>query len=74
MNTTGDLRKMLVDTIEGVQKGEIDVVKATTLHKLASGISRSLYEEAKIAIYSSNLHKPTHETGELPLFAKGTKL
>jgi len=51
LKTTGQLRTMLANATKGVMQGQLDIDKATALHKLAKNISDSLYSETKIAMF-----------------------
>jgi len=51
LKTTGQLRTMLANAAKGVMQGQLDIDKATALHKLAKNISDSLYSETKIAMF-----------------------
>ena len=51
MKTTGQLRSALARAAEDVLSGQLDVEKATMLHKLSKNISDSLYSETKIAMF-----------------------
>lgn len=51
MKTTGQLRSILAKAAQDVLNGQLDVEKATMLHKLSKNISDSLYSETKIAMF-----------------------
>ena len=65
--TTGQLRTMLANAAKGVLNGDLDIDRATALHKLAKNISESLYSETKIAMFSNEIGKEIPEMGSLPL-------
>jgi hypothetical protein len=48
MQTTGELRKMLAQTIESVRDGKLSLEKAGAIQKIAGRINESIYAEAKI--------------------------
>lgn len=48
MQTTGELRKLLADTIQSVRDGKISLDKAGAIQKLAGRVNESIYAEAKI--------------------------
>lgn len=51
LKSTGQLRTLLAQAARAVLSGELDIEKATMLHKLSKNISDSLYSETKIAMY-----------------------
>ncbi len=55
IKTTGQLRAMLANAAKGVLNGDLDIDRATALHKLAKNISDSLYSETKIAMFSHEI-------------------
>jgi|TARA_R110000868_G_scaffold343156_1_gene604236 hypothetical protein len=67
IKTTGQLRELLANAVKGVLNGDLDLDKATALHKLAKNISESLYSETKIAMFSHEVGKDIPEMGDLPL-------
>jgi hypothetical protein len=67
IKTTGQLRAMLANAAQNVLNGQLDLEKATALHKLAKNISESLYSETKIAMFAHDIGKETYEMGNLPL-------
>lgn len=71
IKTTGQLRAMLANAAKGVLNGDLDIDRATALHKLAKNISESLYSETKIAMFSHEVGKDIPEMGELKLGGKG---
>lgn len=58
---------MLANAAKGVLNGDLDIDKATALHKLAKNITESLYSETKIAMFSHEVGKTAHAMGDLPL-------
>lgn len=65
--TTGQLRAMLANAAKGVMNGDLDIERATALHKIAKNISESLYSETKIAMFSHEVGRHVHNIGDLPL-------
>jgi len=70
IRTTGQLREMLANAAKGVLNGDLDIERATALHKLAKNISESLYSETKIAMFSHEIGKEIPEMGNLSLGGK----
>jgi hypothetical protein len=70
IKTTGQLREMLANAAKGVLNGDLDIERATALHKLAKNISESLYSETKIAMFSHEIGKEIPEMGNLSLGGK----
>ncbi len=67
IKTTGQLRAMLVNAAKGVMNGDLDIDRATALHKIAKNISESLYSETKIAMFSHEIGRDIPKLGELNL-------
>jgi hypothetical protein len=67
LKTTGQLRTMLANAAKGVLNGDLDIERATALHKLAKNISESLYSETKIAMFSHEIGIDIPKMGDLPL-------
>jgi hypothetical protein len=67
LKTTGQLRTMLANAAKGVLNGDLDIERATALHKLAKNISESLYSETKIAMFSHEIGSDIPKMGDLPL-------
>lgn len=67
IKTTGQLRMMLVNAAKGVMNGDLDIERATALHKIAKNISESLYSETKIAMFSHEVGREVPKLGELNL-------
>lgn len=67
IKTTGQLRTMLANAAKGVLNGDMDIQKAEAIHKLAKNISDSLYSEAKIAMFRSEVGQQIEKFGELSL-------
>jgi hypothetical protein len=67
IQTTGQLRTMLANAAKGVMNGDLDIERATALHKLAKNISDSLYSETKIAMFSHEIGKEIPEMGSLKI-------
>lgn len=67
LKTTGQLRAMLANAAKGVLNGDLDIERATALHKLAKNINESLYSETKIAMFSHEISNDIPKMGDLPL-------
>lgn len=67
VNTTGDLRKLLAETIEEVKAGEIGLAEASKIVKLAAQINESFYSEIKVIQVLKEASEATHPLGDLPL-------
>lgn len=58
---------MLANAAKGVLNGDLDIERATALHKLAKNISESLYSETKIAMFSHEIGQEIPKMGDLLL-------
>lgn len=67
IETTGQLREMLANAAKGVLNGDLDIERATALHKIAKNISDSLYSETKIAMFAHDAGKAAAEMGTLKI-------
>ena len=67
LKTTGQLRTMLANAAKGVMQGQLDIDRATALHKLAKNISDSLYSETKIAMFRREAGQDLDKFGEMPI-------
>lgn len=67
LKTTGQLRLMLANAAKGVLNGDLDIERATALHKLAKNISESLYSETKIAMFRHEVGQTIEEFGKLSI-------
>jgi membrane-associated protease RseP (regulator of RpoE activity) len=67
IKTTGQLRQMLAIAAKSVMNGDLDIERATALHKLAKNISESLYSETKIAMFRHEVGDSIEKFGELAL-------
>ena len=67
VRTTGQLREVLAQAVTNVMNGEMEIDRATALHKLAKNISESLYSETKIAMFRNEVGQPSEQFGALPL-------
>ena len=67
IETTGQLREMLANAAKGVLNGDLDIERATALHKIAKNISDSLYSETKIAMFSHEVGRPAAGMGTLKI-------
>lgn len=52
MKTAGDLRDFLLEMMEGVREGGVDLQRASTVAKLAAQVTASLTAEAQMALVS----------------------
>ena len=71
MNTTGDMRRFLVNMALNVARGDIDVQKAAVSIKACKEVNTSLYSEIKVAILANEIGQDVVTLGELPLFSSG---
>jgi len=67
IETTGQLREMLANAAKGVLNGDLDIERATALHKIAKNISDSLYSETKIAMFAHEVGNTASEMGTLKI-------
>jgi len=67
IKTTGQLRAMLANAAKGVLNGDLDIERATALHKIAKNISESLYSETKSAMFAHEIGKEVPDMGSLKL-------
>ena len=67
IKTTGQLREMLVNAAKGVLNGDLDLDRASAVHRLAKNITESLYSETKIAIFQNEIGQTVSGLGKLPL-------
>lgn len=67
IKTTGQLRTLLANAAKGVVNGDMDIERASALHKIAKNISESLYSETKIAMFRHEIQQPMEKFGELAL-------
>jgi hypothetical protein len=67
IKTTGQLRTMLANAAKGVLNGDLDIERASALHKLAKNITESLYSETKIAMFNNEVGNDVHKMGDLPI-------
>lgn len=58
---------MLATAAKGVLNGDLDIDRATALHKLAKNISDSLYSETKIAMFSHEIGAEVPKMGDLQI-------
>ncbi len=58
---------MLANAAKGVLNGDLDIEKASAIHKLAKNISESLYSETKIAMFRNEVGQTIEKFGELSL-------
>ena len=67
INTTGDLRKFLCNSISSVAKGTMDIAKAREVTKLAGQVNESFYSEVKVARLQIDLKEESDKLGSLPV-------
>lgn len=67
IQTTGDLRKVLLEALHDVRHGHLEVKEAQAIGKLAAQVTESLYAELKAHKLMSELGETTQKLGELPL-------
>lgn len=65
--TTGQLRTVLAEVLQGVLDGTVEIERATSMHKLAKNISESLYSETKIAMFRNEIGERPEKFGSLAL-------
>jgi|TARA_R110001606_G_scaffold143944_4_gene283286 hypothetical protein len=67
INTAGDLRKFLCNSINSVANGTMDIAKAREVTKLAGQVNESFYSEVKVARLQMDMEKEVHKLGSLPV-------
>ena len=67
INTTGDLRKFLCNSISSVANGKMDIAKAREVTKLAGQVNESFYSEVKVARLQIDLKEESDKLGSLPV-------
>tara|TARA_R100001480_G_scaffold13128_1_gene21932 strand:- start:88 stop:309 length:222 start_codon:yes stop_codon:yes gene_type:complete len=67
INTTGDLRKFLCNSISSVANGTMDIAKAREVTKLAGQVNESFYSEVKVARLQIDLKEESDKLGSLPV-------
>lgn len=67
IETTGELRKFLVDLMLEVRDGAADLDKASRITKLAAQVNESFYSEIKIARVQREAGVEAQQLGELPI-------
>lgn len=70
INTTGDLRKFLCNSISSVANGTMDIAKAREVTKLAGQVNESFYSEVKVARLQIDLKEESDKLGSLPVAGK----
>ena len=70
INTTGDLRKFLCNSISSVANGTMDIAKAREGTKLAGQVNESFYSEVKVARLQIDLKEEADKLGSLPVAGK----
>lgn len=70
INTAGDLRQFLCNSIDSVAIGTLDIAKAREISKLAGQVNESIYAEVKVARMQIDLGKEAGKSfvlGELKM-------
>lgn len=67
IKTTGQLRELLVDTIQDVIAGNMEVEVAEAVHKMSKDVSDSLYSETKIRMFAHEIGEENRKMGSMPL-------
>lgn len=67
INTAGDLRKFLCNSINSVANGTMDISKAREVTKLAGQVNESFYSEVKVARLQMDMEKEVYKLGSLPV-------
>ena len=70
INTTGDLRKFLCNSISSVANGTMDISKAKEVTKLAGQVNESFYSEVKVARLQIDLQEKATKLGSLLVAGK----
>jgi hypothetical protein len=70
INTTGDLRKFLCNSINSVANGTMDIAKAREVTKLAGQVNESFYSEVKVARLQIDLKEESDKLGSLLVAGK----
>ena len=70
INTTGDLRKFLCNSINSVANGTMDIAKAREVTKLAGQVNESFYSEVKVARLQIDLKEESDKLASLPVAGK----
>lgn len=65
IETTGQLRSLLAKAASDVLSGELDIEKASALHKLTKNITESLYCEVKTAVFQNDMGVTIGKLGSL---------
>ena len=67
VKTTGQLRELLLSTMEEVKGGELAFEKASVIIKGASQVNESIYAELKAKALAKDLGEGRHALGRLPI-------
>lgn len=67
IETMGQLRQFLANSILGVRDGDLKVAEATAIKHMASEINEAMYAEVKVARLQKDLQREIKEFGKLPL-------
>ena len=70
IKNTGDLRKVVAETLTKLSMGKITHEDASGIHRLARTITDSLYSETKVSALQRELGEPTHLFGKLPIYTE----
>jgi len=67
IKTTGDVRRRLISLMSEIEKGEIELDKATSITKVAAQVNESIYAEIKVARLQLDAGKQKSEFGKLKI-------
>jgi hypothetical protein len=73
LETTGDVRRALANTIKAVMNGDIQSNDAMTVIKGCEQMNNSLYAEIKYMAMLVAIGQQPAGLGELPMFGKSTE-
>ena len=65
IETTGDIRSMLIGMMEKIEKGEMKIDQAAQITKVAAQINESIYAEIKVARMSIDAGEKKSAFGKL---------
>lgn len=67
INTAGQIRRFLIDTMEEIKAGKVEESVARNLIKMSAQINESIYSEAKIAKLKMDAGETMDKFGSLKL-------
>ena len=70
MNRSGEMRRFLMETMEGVRSGSMGVNEANSIYKLSSQINESVYSELKAIRVLTELGDTVDDFGKLDIGEK----